>query len=172
MSLWRLLARTAWRLLRGALLLFAALVLFVEEWGWRPLTAFVARLAAWPPLARLEALLRGAPPRVALALFLVPAIALFPIKLFALWVIHRGHAVLGVTIIVVAKLLGTALVGRLFILTESQLVRYAWFARALAWWRATKQRVMDALRRSAVWRGARRIKSRWRAWRRRATRSP
>ena len=149
------------------LLVLAALVLFIEEWGWRPLTAFVARLAKWPPLARFEALVRAAPPRIALLLFLAPAVALFPIKLLALWILSRGHALLGITVIVVAKLLGTAIVGRLFILTESQLMRFAWFARALTWWRATKLRVMEALRRSAAWRGARRLKTRWRAWRRR-----
>jgi len=153
--------------LRALLLVLAALVLFIEEWGWRPLTAFVARLAKWPPLARFEALVRAAPPRIALLLFLAPAVALFPIKLLALWILSRGHALLGITVIVVAKLLGTAIVGRLFILTESQLMRFAWFARALTWWRVTKQRVMDALRRSAAWRGARRLKTRWRAWRRR-----
>jgi hypothetical protein len=159
--------RLPWRLLRALLLVLAALVLFIEEWGWRPLTAFVARLAKWPPLARFEALVRAAPPRIALLLFLAPAVALFPIKLLALWILSRGHAVLGITVIVVAKLLGTAIVGRLFILTESQLMRFAWFAQALTWWRVTKQRVMDALRRSAAWRGARRLKTRWRAWRRR-----
>jgi hypothetical protein len=159
--------RLPWRLLRALLLVLAALVLFIEEWGWRPLTAFVARLAKWPPLARFEALVRAAPPRIALLLFLAPAVALFPIKLLALWILSRGHALLGITVIVVAKLLGTAIVGRLFILTESQLMRFAWFAQALTWWRTTKQRVMDALRRSAAWRGARRLKTRWRAWRRR-----
>jgi hypothetical protein len=159
--------RLPWRLLRALLLVLAALVLFIEEWGWRPLTAFVARLAKWPPLARFEALVRAAPPRIALLLFLAPAVALFPIKLLALWILSRGHAVLGITVIVVAKLLGTAIVGRLFILTESQLMRFAWFAQALTWWRVTKQRVVDALRRSAAWRGARRLKTRWRAWRRR-----
>jgi hypothetical protein len=159
--------RLPWRLLRALLLVLAALVLFIEEWGWRPLTAFVARLAKWPPLARFEALVRAAPPRIALLLFLAPAVALFPIKLLALWILSRGHALLGITVIVVAKLLGTAIVGRLFILTESQLMRFAWFAQALMWWRTTKQRVMDALRRSAAWRGARRLKTRWRAWRRR-----
>lgn len=163
----RLTVRPLWRLLRGLLLVLAAAVLFIEEWGWRPLTAFVGRLAQWPPLARAEARVRNAPPRVALLLFLLPAVALFPIKVLALWVIHRGHALLGITVIVVAKLLGTAIVGRLFILTESQLMRFAWFARALGWWRTTKLRVMDALRRSAAWRGARRLKTRWRVWRRR-----
>jgi len=167
MSPWRLPGRMLWRAVRGVMLLLAALVLFIEEWGWRPLTAFVARLAAWPPLARLEAWVRAAPPRVALALFLVPAAALFPLKVFALWLIHLGHAVLGLSVIVLAKLVGTALVGRLFILTEAQLMRFAWFARALGWWRATKARVMEALRRSLAWRMARRMRTRWRAWRRR-----
>ena len=32
-------------------------------------------------------------------------------------------------VIVAAKLLGTALVGRLFILTESQLTQFAWLVR-------------------------------------------
>ncbi len=65
-------------------------------------------------------------------LFLVPAVALFPVKLGALWLIHEGWATLGVTLIVGAKLLGTALVGRLFVLTEPQLAQFAWFARVLA----------------------------------------
>ena len=44
-----------WRLFRGVMLALAAVVLFLEEWGWRPLTAWAARLAKWPPIARLEA---------------------------------------------------------------------------------------------------------------------
>ena len=59
-------------------------------------------------------------------------------------------------------MLGTALVGRLFILVESQLMQFAWFARCVAWWRATRDRVMRALRRSPVWRGARLLRRLWR----------
>jgi hypothetical protein len=106
--------RWLWRGLRGLLLVLAAIVLFIEEWGWRPLTAWAARLASWPPLARLEAHIVALPPRWALALFIVPAIALFPVKLVALWLIHLGRTTLGVAVIVAAKLIGTALVGRLF----------------------------------------------------------
>lgn len=144
-----------WRVLRAVLLGLVAIVIFVEEWGWRPLTVFVARLARWPPLARLESLIARAPPRLALALFLLPATLLFPIKLAALWFVKEGHAAWGVTVIVVAKLVGTALLGRLFILVESQLMQFAWFARALAWWRATQDRIMTAVRGSALWRAAR-----------------
>ena len=158
-------------LLRGLFLLVAAIVLWIEEWGWQPLTAWAARLARWAPVARLEARLRKAPPRLALALFLVPALGLFPVKLAALWLIHQGRGMLGVGVIVLAKVLGTAFVGRLFILVEPQLMQFAWLARALAWSRATQLRVKAAVQQWAVWRRAGQIK-RWarvafRRWRRR-----
>jgi hypothetical protein len=156
-----------WRALRGVLLALAALVLFIEEWGWRPLTAWAARLALWPPLARLEAHIRALSPRWALATFLVPAVALFPVKLLALWVIHAGQTVLGIAVIVAAKLLGTALVGRLFILTEPQLMQFAWFAAALGWWRHTKERVKAAVHALPAWRQLRAAMRRWRLWWRR-----
>jgi len=154
MTLLRSLLHGLRRLLRGVLLILAAAILFIEEWGWRPLTACMAWLAKWPPLARLEAAIRGVSPRWALVLFIVPATLLFPIKLVALWLIHEGHAALGLAVIVAAKLLGTALVGRLFVLTERQLMQFAWFVRALSWWRTTKERVKAAVKRTASWRAA------------------
>ncbi|HEX6703261.1 MAG TPA: hypothetical protein VF169_00765 [Albitalea sp.] len=163
-------APLAWRLLRAVLLVIAALIIAIEEWGWRPLTAWAARIAAWPPLVRLEARIRSASPRVALVLFLIPALLLFPVKMLALWVIHLGHTKTGVLVILLAKLLGTALVGRLFIITEPQLMRFAWFARALGWWRATKQRVREALARSRALRAARRLRRRIGLWLRRRVR--
>ena len=154
MTLLRSLLHGLRRLLRGVLLILAAAILFIEEWGWRPLTACMAWLAKWPPLARLEAAIRGVSPRWAVVLFIVPATLLFPIKLVALWLIHKGHAALGLAVIVAAKLLGTALVGRLFVLTERQLMQFAWFVRALSWWRTTKERVKAAIKRTASWRAA------------------
>lgn len=143
------------------LLAVAALLLFCEEWGWRPLVAVMAWLAKWPPLARLEAAIRGTPPLLALVLFLLPGVLLFPVKLAALWLMHQGRAELGLFVIIAAKLIGTALLARLFVLTEPQLMHFTWFARALVWWRATKLRVKLAIRRSLTWRTARIAK--WRA---------
>ena len=165
--------RMGWllRALRIALLTLAAAVLFIEEWGWRPLTAAAARIARWPPIARVEAMIRRARPGVALVLFLVPALALFPVKLAALWLIHAGKTTLGITVIVLAKLLGTALQICMFLLTEAQLMTFPWFARAWAWWRATKARVIESVRSSMVMRAARyfagRVRLRWRRLRRR-----
>lgn len=163
--------RPLWRLLRLIFLALAALVIAIEEWGWRPLTAMAARFAKWPPIGRLEDRIRRAPPRVALLLFLAPAVLLFPIKLLALWLIHLGRTTLGVVVILAAKALGTAFVGRLFILTEHQLVRFPWFARSLSWWRATKLRVKSAVRASLLWQGAARLNRRISIWVRRPLRA-
>ena len=161
------------RLPRAVFLALAAIVVWIEEWGWQPLAALLARIDSWPPLARLEDRVRRATPRIALALFLVPAVALFPIKLVALWLIHKGHGMFGIGVIVAAKLGGTALVGRLFVLSEPQLMQFAWLARAMNWWRATKLRVKAALRASTGWRSARRLRRQVRVkfgrWRRRVS---
>ena len=162
--------RWIWRVLRALLLALAAFVLLIEEWGWRPLTAWAARLGRWAPIARLEARIRAAPPKVALALFLVPAVMLFPIKLVALWLIHLGQTSLGVAVILAAKALGTALVGRLFIITEPQLTSFPWFSRSLAWWRATKLRVRAAIDRSPLWQAMRHTRRRVSLWLRRQIR--
>ena len=152
------------RSIRIVLLALLVIVLFIEEWGWRPLTALAATIARWPPLAALERLICRAPPRLALLLFLVPAAMLFPIKLAALWLIQEGRATLGIAVIVAAKLMGTAFVGRLFILVEPQLMTFPWFARAIEWWRSTRDRVMATLRRSVVGRLSRAIRRVARRW--------
>ncbi len=156
-----------WRVLRIAFLVVVALVIFIEEWGWRPLAAGVAKLGRWTPVRRLEALIAGTSPRVALALFLVPAVLLFPVKVASLWLIEEGRALLGVSVIVLAKVLGTALVGRLFLLVESQLMEIAWFARLLTWWRETEARVRGVIFRSTVWRRLRIASRASRRWLRR-----
>ncbi|HJV61528.1 MAG TPA: hypothetical protein VJ743_11325 [Albitalea sp.] len=163
--------RALWRVLRAVLLALAAVILAIEEWGWRPLTAWAARLNRWPPIARLEERIRAAPPKVALGLFLVPALMLFPIKVLALWLIHLGRTSLGLIVILAAKALGTALVGRLFIITEPQLTQFAWFARSLAWWRATKRRVHAALVQLPAWQALKRKQRRCALWLRRRLRS-
>ena len=136
----------------------AALILFFEEWGWRPLTSLAAWIARWPPLAALEAAICRTAPHVALFLFLVPAILLVPVKLGALWLLGNGHPTIGIALILAAKVIGTAFVGRLFVLVEPQLMTYAWFARGIGWWRATRDRVMAAMRRSAFWRSGRALR--------------
>jgi hypothetical protein len=146
-------------LIRRIFIAFVALLLLFEEWGWEPLAALVARLAKLPVFAWLEERIRRLPPYAALATFFVPALMLVPVKLAALWFIARGHGGFGIAVLVAAKVVGTALVARLFALTQPALMRLAWFARWYPRWKAWKDRVMDEVRASPGWRAVQRTKA-------------
>lgn len=128
-----------------------ALVILFEEWGWEPLQRVLARIGRWPGFRWIEARVVALPPRWALAVLLLPSLALLPVKLLALWAISRGHALLGALVIVAAKLGGTAVVARLFALTRPALMRMPWFARNYQRWTVWKQALLDRVRASAPW---------------------
>src|ERR1700741_261749 len=111
------------------LVYIAALLLLLEDWLWDLGSRLIARMAAWPPLARLETRIRALPPYGALALFLLPAVLLFPVKLLALYAITQGHAMAGVVVIIAAKIGGAAAVARCYSLTRPTLLSLPWFRR-------------------------------------------
>ena len=159
------------RLLRALLWPFkwlVALVILFEEWGWEPMQRVLARIASWPGFRWLDASIRRLPPYAALALLGVPAVALLPIKLSALWLIERGHAVLGLVVILAAKLVGTAVVAHLFSLTQPALMRLPWFALRYTQWSGWKNRLLAQVRASAIWRASRLLKRQlrrqWTRW--------
>lgn len=151
----------------GAWLL--ALVIAFEEWGWAPLQRALARIGRWPGLRWAEAWVQRLPPWPAAALFLGPAVLLLPVKLLALWALGRGHILLGMGVIVLAKLLGTAVVARLFVLTQPALMQLAWFAWGYGRWLGLKNRLLARVRASWPWRLARVLRRRarraWQVWR-------
>lgn len=146
------------RLLRHAFTAFFALVLLFEEWGWEPLAALFARLARLPMWAWVERRIAALPPWGAMAMFALPALALFPIKLLALFLLGRGHALAGLVVLVGAKVVGTAVLARLFTLTQPALMRLAWFARWYPRWKTWKDGVIAQVRASRLWRTAARWK--------------
>jgi len=141
-----------------AIWLIALIVLF-EEWGWEPLARLLGRLARLPFIGWMERRIAQLSPYAALAVFIVPGLALLPIKLLALWLISQGQALLGLMVIVAAKLVGTAIVARLFMLTQPALMRLAWFARWYTRWVAWKDRAIARVRASAAWRRAAQAKA-------------
>ena len=162
--------RLRW-LRRGAEALLALLILF-EEWGWEPLKRAMARVARLPPLAWLERRIAALPPCAALVVFVLPTLLLLPVKLAALWLIGAGQAGLGLAVIVLAKLVGTALLARLFHLTQPALMQLTWFARFYGRWTAWKAGVLAQVRASWAWRTVhsfkRRVALRLAQWRGRA----
>jgi len=81
-----------------------------------------------------------------------------PVKLVAVWLIQDGRTTLGIAVIIAAKVVGTAFVGRLFVLVERQLMTFPGFVRCMALWHSTRDRIMAALRQSVLWRSARAIR--------------
>lgn len=157
------------RVLRAPLRLLLALLILFEEWGWEPLQRLMARLAQLPLLRRLDTLIARLPPHAALVVFVVPGLLLLPVKIGALWLIGRGQHLLGLGLIVAAKLVGTAVVARLFTLTQPALMRLPWFATLYRRWASWKQALLAWVRGSAAWQAlhALRLRAResLRAWR-------
>lgn len=146
--------------------LIVPLLLF-EEWGWEPLAALAARLSRLPFWAALEERLRRLPPWGALLAFFVPVLLLLPVKVLALFLFSRGHAATALTVLVLAKLAGTAIVARIFQLVEGPLMRIPWFARWYPRWKAWKDQVLTVVRQSRPWRVVRALNRRIsRGWRR------
>jgi hypothetical protein len=100
-----------------------------------------------------------------LALFLLPTLLLLPVKLLALWLIGQGKVLAGALVILSAKLVGTAIVARLFTLTQPALMQLAWFARLYGRWVNWKTALLAQVRASWAWRFARvvkhRVRQRW-----------
>ncbi len=151
----RLILRGLLRGLRATVASLLALLILFEEWGWDPLQRLLARLGRWPVLRQIEAAVVRLPPVLALALLLLPMGLLLPVKLAALWLMGQGQPWLGLLVILLAKLLGTALVARLFVLTRPALLRMPWFAALYARWLPWKEALLAWVRGSWAWRAGR-----------------
>jgi len=142
------------RALTTPFIILAAGVLWFWEWLWEPLERLMAKLGRLPVLRRLEAWLAQASPYLALACFLIPGAVLLPFKLVGLYFLGHGAPWLGIATFFAAKVVGTALVARIFALTRDQLLQIAWFARSLAWLLRFRARVFAALHEHPAWRQA------------------
>ena len=152
----RLARRGAWRVLE---IPFALLLLF-WEWGWRPLSALLGQLKHLRLVARFEAWVVTLPPYPSLAIFALPAVAILPLKLLALWLIANGHTIYAALLFIGAKVVGTALVARLFVLLQPKLMSIAWFKHGYDTLMPWKEHAFAAIRASWAWRYGAIVKAR------------
>lgn len=155
---------------RALLLVPVVVLLLFEEWGWEPLARAFAALGQLPWWGALELRITRLPPWAALLTFGVPAVALIPLKLLALYLLSHGHVVWGVGVVLAAKVVGTAIAARLFQLTHPALMHMPWFAKVYTSWKTWKDRVLNRVRASRPWQMARQFKRRAHASARRAWR--
>lgn len=104
------------------------LFLLLEELFWaigRFFGPILSRLKIWH---RIEILVEKLPATAVVFLFLIPGLALFPIKILALSFIAHGHFFSGVAIVVLTKIVGTALSAKLFMICKYKLMTVKIFA--------------------------------------------
>lgn len=155
--------------MKKLLLSLLAVILIIEEWLWDILTALGRHLARLLHLVRFERWLSQAPPKVAVVALAVPMGIVTPINLAAFWLLAHGLILQGVLVEILAKLLGTLLIARIFALTKTQLLTFGWFAwiytTITGWLRWAHERISG----TAVYRMAQhlkeRVKARVSAWR-------
>jgi hypothetical protein len=151
------------RLLTAPFVFVAAVIILFEDWLWDDLARLAAAVGRLPVFRSIEAFIAGLPPYAALVFFATPSVLLFPVKLVALYFISHGHAVLGFLTVAAAKVAGTALVARIFMLTRPNLMRIGWFAWTYERFIAFKARVYGAIKSTAIYRAAHKQNLRLRA---------
>ena len=134
------------RLLTPPLLVIAALLMWVEDSLWQWLKQFTAWVAIFPVVRRLETLLAQLPPYAAIAVFLLPTMLLLPVKLLAVYWITRGYWLASFTLLAAAKVFGTAVVARMYVVCHPNLMSIDWFRRVHDWLLTTRDALYSAIR--------------------------
>jgi hypothetical protein len=118
------------RILRPALV-FLAIVFLIEAWLWDRLEPVVARILAAIPLVRLKVALArridALPPTGTLILLAMPAAAVLPLKMLALWLMAKGAWSEAVGVFVFAKLGAIGTTAFVFDVGRDKLLQLDWF---------------------------------------------
>lgn len=156
------------RFMRTLVTIPLAIWIFLEEWVWDSMLAFMAWMGKLPPVHWAETQLSKLPPCAALIAFIIPGAILLPFKLAAFWLIAHGHGVYGMWVFVIAKVIGTAFLARIFALTKPALLTIGWFSRmytAVIGWKERLYayvRALPAYQRIKLW--SKQIKQSIKAW--------
>jgi len=114
--------------MKKLLLTLLAIILIIEEWLWDFLVAVGHYLVELFRLQNFERWLSQTSPNTALFAFIIPIMIVTPINLAAFWLLLHGMLLEGILLEVLAKLLGTLLVARVFTLTKTQLLTFSGIA--------------------------------------------
>lgn len=149
------------RLIRAPFAIVAALLLGFIDWLWNPLLMLMARLGRFWVFRVLEGAISRLPPYGALLVFAVPAVLLLPFKFLGLYLIGHGQKLAGMAVFVLAKVVGTAMVARVFSLTAPKLMTLSWFNRLYNRFKAYKTRLYELVFEHPWIRLSRRLTRRW-----------
>ncbi|HEX8046528.1 hypothetical protein [Rhizobium sp.] len=118
--------RSAWQFLLLPLRLVIAILVIISEVArplYRPFANWFSSLSI---VVHFGEFVGSLPRGVILVLFVVPLAVAEPLKIYALFVIARGHVISGLVIIALAYLTSFLLVERLFHAGREKLLTYGW----------------------------------------------
>ena len=114
-----------------------ALLFLLEAWLWDHLEPIVARIVNLIPWGRLKVWLARAiadlPPWATLFVFVIPFVAMLPLKFLEVYFLATRNWLGAIGVIVLVKLLGLGLTAFVFDVTRDKLLQMAWFRRMYDW---------------------------------------
>ena len=109
-----------------------ALLFLLEAWLWdhlQPLVARVVNLIPWDAFkARLARLIERLPPWATLLVFIIPFIAMLPLKFLEVYFLATRNWLGAAGVILFVKLVGLGITAFIFDVTRDKLLQMAWFS--------------------------------------------
>lgn len=155
------------KIIAAPFILIAAVFVILEDWLWDDLQRLAAAIGRLPVFRQIESLIAALPPYAALAVFAVPTLLLLPVKLLALWLMAHGQAISGFLVVAAAKIAGTALIARIYVLTEPKLILIGWFAWLREHFLSFKKRVYSTIKSTRFYQAVKHQSLQFRDWFRR-----
>ncbi len=114
-----------------------ALLFLLEAWLWdhlQPLVARVVNLIPWDTFkSRLARLIESLPPWATLLVFIIPFIAMLPLKFLEVYFLATRNWLGAAGVILFVKLVGLGITAFIFDVTRDKLLQMAWFKRMYEW---------------------------------------
>ena len=114
-----------------------ALLFLAEAWLWdhlEPIVARVVNLIPWGKLKeKLARLIEDLPPWATLFIFVIPVIAMLPLKFLEVYFLATRNWLGAIGVIIFVKLVGLGVTAFIFDVTRDKLLQMAWFRRMYEW---------------------------------------
>ena len=134
------------RFLTPPLIVIAAVLMWIEESLWIWLKRLTTTIAQIPLIHQIESAVLQLPPSLTVVVFFLPMLTLFPLKILAVYLATRGLWLASIGVLIAAKVLGTAIVARLYVVCQPKLMSIKWFCRVHDWLVSTRDQLYAAVR--------------------------